>query len=65
MPIYEYQCCDCKHTMEIIQTMNEPQLETCPACGELSLVKQLTFSNFQFKGTGFYENDYKRKNKYC
>ena len=61
MPIYEYKCCDCSYTMEVIQTFDEPRIEVCPVCGEPSLVKQLTTASFQFKGPGFYETDYKRK----
>jgi predicted nucleic acid-binding Zn ribbon protein len=34
---------------------------TCPYCGEITQKKVLTTPNIQFKGSGFYETDYKKK----
>jgi predicted nucleic acid-binding Zn ribbon protein len=34
---------------------------TCPYCGMTTKKKALTTPNVHFKGKGFYETDYKRK----
>lgn len=61
MPLYEYQCVKCEATLEAIQTFSAPPLEECPECGESSLKKLLSAPAFQFKGSGWYVNDYARK----
>jgi putative FmdB family regulatory protein len=36
MPIYEYECLDCKRTFEFEQRISDPALTECPRChGEL------------------------------
>lgn len=56
MPIYEYECEECRHRLEAIQTIdqgkNEP-LKTCPACTKPALRR--VFGNFyvHYKGPGF------------
>lgn len=62
MPIYEYFCVKCG-VLEVIQGIKDKVLETCPNCNEESVDKILsTTSSPQFKGTGFYETDYKKSN---
>jgi putative FmdB family regulatory protein len=63
MPIYEYQCQDCQHKLEVMQRMSEPRLTTCPTCGKESLKKLVSAVGFQLKGTGWYETDFKGKPK--
>jgi len=61
MPTYEYQCQACGHTTEYFQSVKEPPRTVCPKCnGEL---KRLVSSGagLIFKGSGFYETDYKKK----
>ena len=61
MPTYEYECTKCNHAFESTQKMSDKPLENCPECG--APVKRLIGkgSGIIFKGTGFYETDYKRK----
>ena len=59
MPIYEYFCKDCGHEEETLQRVNDPLLTTCPACGG-HYQKKISSPAFQFKGSGFYETDYKK-----
>jgi putative FmdB family regulatory protein len=59
MPIYEYSCQACGHTLEAIQKFNDPVLRECPACHKLELKKQITAAGFQLKGSGWYETDFK------
>jgi putative FmdB family regulatory protein len=63
MPIYEYQCQDCQHKVEVMQRMSDPLLTTCPACTKDSLKKLVSAVGFQLKGTGWYETDFKNKPK--
>ena len=60
MPLYEYQCEACSHRFERIQKFSDPPIESCPTCG--GAVKKLISSPaIQFKGSGFYINDYAKK----
>jgi putative FmdB family regulatory protein len=61
MPIYEYQCSACGHTLEALQKMSEDPLKTCPACHKDSLGKLVSATSFQLKGTGWYATDFKTK----
>ena len=63
MPIYEYQCQDCQHKLEVMQRMSDSRLTTCPTCGKESLKKLVSAVGFQLKGTGWYETDFKGKPK--
>jgi putative FmdB family regulatory protein len=63
MPIYEYACQACGHEFEIIQKMVDLPLEQCPACTEKTLKKKISAAGFRLKGTGWYETDFKNKNK--
>src|SRR3972149_10337828 len=60
MPLYEYQCQSCEGRFEKIQKGSDPPMETCPKCG--GKVRKLPSSPaIQFKGSGFYINDYPKK----
>ena len=62
MPTYQYQCAHCGHEFEILQSMQENRLKKCPQCHQSQLQRLIgTGSGIIFKGTGFYETDYKRK----
>ncbi len=63
MPIYEYQCEDCEHKLELIQKINDIPLTECPACGKDSMRKLVSAAAFQLKGTGWYATDFKDKPK--
>jgi len=61
MPLYEYRCTECAATLEAIQAFSAPPLVECPECGRDALKKLLSAPAFQFKGSGWYVNDYARK----
>lgn len=64
MPTYDYKCEGCEHTFEHFQTMTSRLKRKCPECGEPKLVRLIgPGAGIIFKGTGFYETDYKRKEK--
>ena len=59
MPTYEYKCEQCGHQFELFQSMTDEPPKTCPCCG--GGVRRLigTGAGFIFKGSGFYETDYR------
>ena len=61
MPIYEYQCDDCEHTLEKLQKISDDPLQDCPECGEQGLRKLISAVAFRLKGAGWYETDFKDK----
>ena len=63
MPIYEYACEACGHTLEKLQKLSDAPLTDCPQCGESCLQKQISAAGFRLKGGGWYETDFKAGNK--
>ncbi|MDP6490864.1 MAG: zinc ribbon domain-containing protein [Kiritimatiellia bacterium] len=59
MPTYEYECRKCGHAFEKFQSMTEERIRTCPECK--GRVDRLigTGAGIIFKGSGFYETDYR------
>lgn len=62
MPTYEYECEGCGHKFEEFQSMTDKPLRKCPKCGKSKLQRLIgSGAGIIFKGSGFYETDYKRK----
>jgi len=62
MPTYEYECQACGHTFDELQTMGDAKLTKCPKCHKNKLARLIgSGSGMIFKGSGFYETDYKKK----
>ena len=61
MPLYEYECEACGHRFERIQKFSDPHADVCPKCGERKLHKLVSSPAIQFKGSGWYVNDYAKK----
>lgn len=61
MPTYEYECKSCGHRFEIFQSITASPLRKCPECSTLALRRVIgPGAGIIFKGSGFYETDYKR-----
>jgi putative FmdB family regulatory protein len=61
MPTYEYRCTVCLCEFEKLQQMSEKKITACPECG-CSVVRLISKGSPPiFKGSGFYETDYKQK----
>jgi len=62
LPLYEYRCTACSYSFEKIQSFSAAPETVCPKCqGEL--VRPMTAPALQFKGAGWYVNDYAGKSK--
>jgi len=61
MPTYVYECQKCHYQFEEFQSMTDAPIQRCPKCR--CKVKRLIMpgGGLVFKGSGFYETDYKRK----
>ncbi|MEI8139537.1 MAG: FmdB family zinc ribbon protein [bacterium] len=61
MPTYEYECKKCG-VFELFQSIKDEKLKRCPTCK--GTVKRLMGSGagIIFKGTGFYQTDYRSSN---
>ena len=61
MPTYEYECTSCGHCFEEFQSITASALEDCPECGKK--VRRLLGNGggIIFKGSGFYQTDYRSK----
>lgn len=63
MPTYDYECEKCGYSFEAFHSMSDPSIKDCPECHSQNTVKRLIGcgAGIIFKGSGFYETDYKRK----
>jgi putative FmdB family regulatory protein len=60
MPTYDYICSACDHHVEIFQKITDDPVKKCPACKKSKLVRQFgTGGAIVFKGSGFYQTDYR------
>jgi len=59
MPLYEYKCAKCGEVFELIQKFSDVPLREHPGCGG-AVEKLLSAAALQFKGSGWYVNDYGR-----
>lgn len=60
MPTYDYECDSCGHTWEMFQRIVEDPIKKCPECNKKKARRLFgTGSAVMFKGSGFYETDYR------
>jgi putative FmdB family regulatory protein len=60
LPLYAYRCTKCGHKFEKIQNFSAEPVRECPMCGG-PVERPLTAPRLQFKGAGWYVNDYAPK----
>jgi putative FmdB family regulatory protein len=63
VPIYEYACKSCGHTLDALQKMSDDPLVECPECGKSELRRLIAAPRFRLKGGGWYETDFKKDNQ--
>lgn len=61
MPNYDYECQKCGKRFEVFQSMNDAKLTDCTETGCEGQIKRLlgTGGGIIFKGSGFYQTDYR------
>lgn len=59
MPLYEYKCDSCGQVFEVMQRFSDPPLQQHENCGG-AVRRLLSAPALQFKGSGWYVNDYAR-----
>lgn len=60
MPTYDYECDACGHQIELFQRISEDPVKKCPECKKNKLRRLFgTGAAIVFKGSGFYETDYR------
>lgn len=60
MPTYDYQCEACGSSWELFQKITDDPIKKCPHCGKKKAVRLFgTGAALMFKGSGFYETDYR------
>ena len=60
MPTYDYVCDACRHRFEKFHSMKDAPIRKCPKCGKLKVRRLLgTGGGIIFKGSGFYQTDYR------
>ncbi len=60
MPTYGYRCPACGHEYEKLQKISDSTRVKCPRCGKRGERLISGGAGIIFKGSGFYETDYKR-----
>lgn len=61
MPLYEYQCQNCNHQAEKLESIHAERMQLCPACQQVTLQRIVSNTHFQLKGNGWYVTDFKNK----
>ena len=59
MPLYEYLCESCGERTEMLRRFGDSTEVVCPSCGA-AMRKLPSAPAIQFKGSGFYQTDYKK-----
>ena len=61
MPTYSYECGSCAHVFDVFHGISaEPKIK-CESCGKKCKRLLGTGAGIIFKGSGFYETDFKEK----
>ena len=63
MPTYTYKCKKCSHSMDIFHAISAKRRITCPKCGSSCRRMIGSGAGIIFKGSGFYETDYRRSSR--
>jgi putative FmdB family regulatory protein len=61
MPTYDYVCEPCKQAIELFHAISNKKRPKCPKCGKPMTRLISGGAGIIFKGSGFYETDYKKK----
>lgn len=60
MPTYDYECSACGHRFEMFQSITAGPARKCPQCAKFKVRRLIgTGAGVIFKGSGFYQTDYR------
>lgn len=62
MPTYDYECNKCQYQFEKFQSITDKPITKCPKCGGKTRRLIGTGAGILFKGSGFYQTDYRSEN---
>jgi putative FmdB family regulatory protein len=60
LPTYEYKCPGCGHRFEEFMAISDAREIKCPVCFSPAKRQMSAGGGLIFKGTGFYETDYRK-----
>lgn len=60
MPLYDYECVNCRNVTEVRHGFNDTYEQPCPACGGRQK-RVINPAPVIFKGSGFYVTDSRKK----
>ena len=60
MPIYEFECTECRERFDRLQKLSDPDPESCPTCGASKVRRRVTAPSFRLAGSGWYDTDFKK-----
>ena len=63
MPSYDYKCLACDRLETIMHSIKKEFKPICVICGDVMVKQMGTGGYVDFKGTGFYCNDYPKQTK--
>ena len=58
MPLYDYECRNCGHVVEVLHGINDPGPTACERCGG-TMRKLLSAPAIVFKGSGWAKKDFR------
>ena len=60
MPTYDFKCLGCDYEFEEFQLITAEPIKVCPKCGKKKVQRLIGCgAGLIFKGSGFYETDYR------
>lgn len=62
-PTYQYKCPSCGYEFEELQSLSDEPIKICPKCKKETRRIISASAGFLFKGSGFYQTDYKNKGR--
>jgi len=63
MPFYRYECEDCGFEFKILHVNGNKEEPICPQCGSTRVRRLLPRIGVVYKGSGYYNTDYRKKSK--
>jgi len=61
VPLFDYKCRGCSFTFEVVEKAKSYDARKCPECKGAAVRCFPCPAAPQFKGSGFYDTDYKNK----